>query len=395
MDPQQGRLFYLITYPRVASNLLVKILSVHDQPDVITNDVGGGYFFLPAFLLGQKHKLRDKQIDEWSAEEKDQMKSAYQEAVDKLESFVQRAKTENKVLFVKEHAEFMADPTKLSGFAWENHPNEPAWRLQLPQAYGSPPSHSSLNDTLLPDDFLRQWRPVFLIRHPALVFPSLYRAMTDSEGFGAAEEKREPFNMGMTLRWSRRLYDLYTTLLPSSSPWPTVIDADDVINEPQVLIRLCRLMGLDETKMQFSWEQVPESQREHLAKTVSPMVRRMMSTLWASEGIMKDKTPKAEAIDVEVEAAKWRKEFGESEGRQLEEWVRKALPDYEFLRGKRLMPETDTIQDEIQRGASEESKKASEDEAKKLGANAPSKASKSQPLSGLYKVLQSLGCMKK
>jgi len=45
------------------------------------------------------------------------------------------------------------------------------------------------NETVLPDEVQRQWNPTFLVRHPALASPSLYRTTVDLQGAEAA--KRE------------------------------------------------------------------------------------------------------------------------------------------------------------------------------------------------------------
>ena len=390
MDSEKSRLFYLITYPRVASNLLVKILSIQNQPNVISNNLSG-YFFLPAFLYAQQNKLRLKHVDQWSLEEKLQMRLIYQDGFDKLQAFVDRAEHENKILFVKEHADFMADPAKLSQFAWSHHAvNESAWSIQVPSSYGWQPAYSPLNDTILPDSFLRKWHPIFLIRHPALVFPSYYRAIIDNEGRDVAAARKEPLNMVMTMRWSRRLYELYTTLHPTDNPWPIIIDAEDIINSPQVIYQLCTLMGLDTTKLQFNWERMPEEERERMAKVATPVVARFMSTIWASEGIDKSKTPRSEYVNVDAEAVKWREEFGEADGCRLEKWVRSALPDYEFMRQKKLRTETGEKETEDKQAKEKESEEEQVEEKGEREILAPKRISRSKQF---YLLLRSLLCV--
>lgn len=60
----------------------------------------------------------------------------------------------------------------------------------------------------------------------------------------------------------------------------------------------------------------------------------MKDTLFASTGILKEKT--SQNLTLEEEVSKWKVEFGESEGSQLEGWVKDAMPDYEYLWRNRL-----------------------------------------------------------
>jgi hypothetical protein len=74
---------------------------------------------------------------------------------------------------------------------------------------------SPLNQTVLPDDFLLCFKPTFLIRHPALVFPSYYRAHVNTFGKPQTEEDQrelestlEPFTTFSHL-W--KLFEFYAT----------------------------------------------------------------------------------------------------------------------------------------------------------------------------------------
>ncbi|KAL9093256.1 MAG: hypothetical protein Q9165_003997 [Trypethelium subeluteriae] len=352
-DPRKGRLLFLITCPRVASNLLVKILSLQDQPDVLTNDMGG-YFFLPAFMMINEAKLHNRHLDDWTEEEREQVKSIYQAGFDRLQAYINQARAEDKILFVKEHANFMATPLKQSQYAWSrNSFHDADWRLEYPQHRSSKVHYSTLNDSVLPDSLLHQIQPTFLIRHPALVFPSNLRVTMDKDSETSTEAiKRVALDIAMTMRWSRRLYDFYATdqslSSRSSRTQPVIIDAYDVTNAPhQLLPRFCALTGLDASKLTFTWKRTSDEIRARLTEATGPAIASYLSTIWASEGIMKEKAMESpEAIDIDVEARKWREEFGEDEARRLEEWVRQAMPDYIYLWERRLKPELKVEEDE-------------------------------------------------
>lgn len=295
---------------------------------------------MPTYRMSHDLKTRAKHMGKWSQDEKDQIKQSYQECFDELERHVEMAKAEDKILFVKEHCYFLTEPVSESKLLFgEDSVNEPQWTAQVPSTYGAAePTHSSANETILPDEFLHCWHPTFLIRHPALVFPSLYRALSDNEEI--EQKGKEELAMKTTFHWTRSLYDWYHQHLSKSKSeldgevtWPIVLDADDVMLEPAVIVHFCEIVGLDPSKLRFEWS--PAS-KEDLEGLQSDVVRRMLSTLSASEGVMKGKA--STNIDIDSEARQWREEFGEVEGEKVESWVRDAMPDYDFLKSKRLRP---------------------------------------------------------
>ena len=331
-DPQ---CFYLITYPRTASNLLVRILALDEQPAVVHGKQG--YFFLPPASLAGKLKLRKKVVADWTRDEKNQMMQSYQDSFDELEKQIRTAKAEQKIVFVKEHVTFMIEPTARAKFALsQSSVKEPPWTVQTHDIPRSEATRSSLNETILPDEFLRIWKPTFLIRHPALAFPSLHRCNRDLQEETTDRQQKSM----MTLHWVRTLYDWYvqhfnetTSESDGDATWPLVLEADDILTEPEVIVRFCEILGLDSTKLQFNWAPADE---EKLAELGDDIVRRMLSTLSASAGIMGGKT--SAGLDIDAEAKKWREEFGEDMGIKMEGWVRAAMPDYEFLWARRLRP---------------------------------------------------------
>jgi len=56
------------------------------------------------------------------------------------------------------------------------------------------------HETVLPDEVLRQWNPAFLVRHPALPSPSLYRTTMDLQGAEAAKREGAYQRLKMTMR---------------------------------------------------------------------------------------------------------------------------------------------------------------------------------------------------
>ncbi|KAF7162396.1 hypothetical protein CNMCM6106_009370 [Aspergillus hiratsukae] len=338
-SPSPSRLL-LISVPRTASNLMLKILNIPRQK-VLTSEKGG-YFFFNAFTTVAHDGRLSKPIDEWSEDEKQEIRDAFQKAVDALEECSQRAEQEGKIAFTKEHAFWFTNPAAFEG----QTEHAASFRPHIPEKYGTSHTFSPLNQTVLPDEYLRTWRLTFIIRHPALAFPSLYRAMEKflETGIIKTEETTGTLATNMSLKWTRMLYD-WCLEQPGLTGKPLVVDAQDVIHNPQVVVRYCEETGLDRDLVQFEWERKQEAPG---SKTLSHESQKnepdggfdkageriMLSTLINSTGIIKDKTPTA--VDITAEASQWKEEFGDEVATMLEKMVRDAMPDYEYLRSRRI-----------------------------------------------------------
>jgi hypothetical protein len=344
-------LFYIITYPRTCSNLLVRMLALDEQPSVFPAPDNGGYFFMPSFRMSMFEGLATKHVDQLSDEEASKMKQASQSCADTLGHHIAQAKSQHKRVVVKEHATLMNNPVQVTKFLhgpesttqqlWTVDPGPAAFGEKLVDDQTSP--HSPGNHTILPDLFLKAWKPTFLIRHPVATFPSFYRAMKDlMGGHGPGEEVQKT---SLTFHWNRSLYDWYARQFANAAgaqngdvqrdedaAWPIILDADDIMTEPGMLVRYSEILGLDSTMLRFSWDKPTKEQLE----SRSPEEQRMLSTLLASSGI--DKSKLSKELSIEAEAAKWREEFGEEQGAMVEQLVRDAMPDYEYMKSKRLRP---------------------------------------------------------
>ncbi|KAF4153381.1 hypothetical protein CNMCM6069_000947 [Aspergillus lentulus] len=340
-SPAQSRLL-LISVPRTASNLMLKLLNIPCQK-LVTSEKGG-YFFFNAFLKLAWNGRLSIPIEERNEAEKQEIRDAFQEAVDGLEDCSQRAEQEGKIAFAKEHAFWLTNPAALGN----RTEDAAAFRPRIPDKYGPSYTFSPLNHTVLPDEYLRTWRLTFIIRHPALAFPSLCRAMEKfrQNGLLQSEDTIGSQETNLTLKWTRMLYD-WCLEHPDLPGKPLVVDAQDIIHNPQVMVRYCEETGLNPNALQFEWETKPptvasETETVSVNSPIQKMTNSdfdkaeaiMLSTLSASTGIIKDKTPTA--VDVEAEAKQWKEEFGEQVAAKLETLVRDAMPDYEYLRSQRI-----------------------------------------------------------
>ncbi|KAK5624831.1 hypothetical protein RRF57_000547 [Xylaria bambusicola] len=321
--PSPKRRYWLLTMPRTASNMLVRILNL-DEQGVRPAPFNGGYFFFPSMV--SRLKLYSKG-SEWDLED---IEATIKRSFDTLQDYLEAAEKNGQKVFVKEHIAFLNDLSLEYEHMYGTLPGDSLPR-PLP-ARGFPEStRSRLNQTTLPDEFLKTWYPTFLIRHPAMMLSSLYRtAQKDFEIYGNKRANKEPFEFETTMKFVRSLFDFYCNYFGKDSKWPIVLDADDVIMYPELVMKYASLVGLDPEKLIFSWEKASQEDEEKLHGAA----KIMLSTINSSTGVDKGKV--AGNIDIDREAGKWRTEFGEEGGNKLEKWVRGAMPDYEYLRSRRL-----------------------------------------------------------
>ncbi|KAJ5170763.1 uncharacterized protein N7500_003546 [Penicillium coprophilum] len=346
-EKDQPHRVLLVSVPRTASNLLVKILNIHNQPNVLTSP-NAGYFFYDAFMIAGRDGRLDRPLEEWTTEAKDETKAAIQQGFDELEAYSTRARTENKIMFAKEHAFWFLNPgfftSTINGAESSEYMKE--FNVSMPERYGPSQTFSANNKTVMPDEYLRTWQIVFIIRHPALAWASMYRAMIklSKAGFIDDDGMRGATITNMTMKWTRKLFD-WCLEQPDEPIAPLVIDANDVIHNQGAVVRFCEKAGLDTASLQFEWNgdtkksenwvsengRTGNSEEVQMHKVAASI---MLSTLEQSTGVVKDKAPVS--VDIDVEVAKWRVEFGNEVAEMLEKATRDSMPDYEYLKANRV-----------------------------------------------------------
>ncbi|KAB5513510.1 hypothetical protein GE09DRAFT_629929 [Coniochaeta sp. 2T2.1] len=309
----------LVSYPRSASNLLVQMLNLDEQPAVV-KDTKRGYHFMPLAMLAMEQGFWEKPLSQWSADKKERLRQAQLEGFEALEKTRAAADGTGTMAFAKEHSVLLLDPGVMNEYTFGEKAER--WQVDDGEKQGED------NVTMLSDAYLSQWRLVFLIRHPAMSAASLYRVTADAVWQNNVDKasKLNYMRNSNRLAWTRKLYDLAKELNQD----PLVIDADDVISEPDVVKKFAEKLGMDPTLVKTEWE--PTSEEELQKKT--PRAQRMLSTLLASSGLRRDKL--AGDVDIAAEAAKWRDEFGEG-AKDIEAYVRESMPDYEYMRERRLL----------------------------------------------------------
>jgi hypothetical protein len=184
-------------------------------------------------------------------------------------------------------------------------------------------SEPHTNPSSLPDRLLLSLQPIFQIRHPILMFPSMIRAQRDSF-LPNARPRDVMCKVILTLRYSRALYDWYLENAASDRK-PYVIDADDIMNDKEAVRQLCIATGLDPDAVQYEWEE----------KTIDdPHKKRFLSTISQSKGIIPGLA--ARGLDFDTEKEKWRKEWSDEDAEGMAKFVADAMPDYKYMLSQRM-----------------------------------------------------------
>ncbi|KAF2441297.1 hypothetical protein P171DRAFT_434964 [Karstenula rhodostoma CBS 690.94] len=332
----------VFTIPRTASHLLLKLLNLPEQSSLYRHSNNlDGYIFLPAAAPRFRQSLPGKPIQDWTDGEKAALKDAMQSSFDDWLSLIEQGEKRGKSTFIKEHMNWMASPVAEARLYGHDESDSSTatqfrvhWKCQETNDEGDED-----NITCLPDAFLLKLiKPTFLVRHPALTFPSCLRTAIDNQGASAVLDEEKIQQWECTYLWSLSLYTFYTKSAAKFDrqsfvdgvEYPIVLDAQDLGDEALVK-KYAKAVGLDEDKVRFTWKPAEEKELGRLGK----MDKRMRSTILASTGIEKGKLQAGE-LDTETLEEEWRSEFGEVLSERLARLVNSNIEAYEALKSARL-----------------------------------------------------------
>jgi hypothetical protein len=210
--------------------------------------------------------------------------ATYQNSFNRLQKFIADAEAAGKIPFIKEHMHYVTDPQIVAANIIclpKGTPRILSEKPVIEDSTSAPSKSHSLpeNPTLLSSSFLATLSPVILIRHPAKIIPSFYRASRDTLGSTVIDED---FPVNASLRWLRLIFDWYEEYycISKIEQRPIVIDAEDMINDSRnVAGKLCAMTGLDPIHVQYSWAQTTDE--------CDPNRERFLSTLRNSTGIIR------------------------------------------------------------------------------------------------------------
>ncbi len=266
----------------------------------------------------------------------DDFKITYQEAFDKMTASIATTEKDGKTPFIKEHLYYFVDPRVTAANMPLSKNRSDGKPIYLPTIVDKDGSTvlSRTNPTLLPDQLLHSFSPIFLFRHPACFIRSYYRACAAIYvDHDTRDLHRDEFIITASLRWLRLLYDWYANEYKENSsnlPWPIVIESDDFLHEPQIVQKLCATAGLDPKYLRYKWDVTPVAERMR-----SRVGQHFHRALDESSGIKVPETRDCE-IDLEEERRKFVEEFGENVGGTLAGYMDSAMGDYWYLRRFRL-----------------------------------------------------------
>ncbi|CAG5186754.1 uncharacterized protein ALTATR162_LOCUS11694 [Alternaria atra] len=312
-DAPSRRGIYFLTHPRSASNLFQTMMS--KQPGY--QNSGYKLFDAGFATLAQ---LEQGKVSEMLEEEREKLYEMFRTAFGKLEDELDDCAKNGKQAFIKEHTLFLSAPDKISSSAYpgDNPPLLTVYRRNEPHDANT----IYTNPTSVPDSFLLSLQPIFIIRHPILMFPSMLRTQ---KGWRPDPHPSSPYcRIFLNLRHSRALYDWYLEHGASADIMPRVIDADDIMLNPAAERQLCEQTGLHADNVQYEWDE---------RKIETPRQARFLGTISASRGIKPGLEAKGKSLEEERE--KWVQEFGEEDAEDLARFVNDAMEDYKYLHSKR------------------------------------------------------------
>ena len=221
------------------------------------------------------------------------------------------------------------------------------------------------NPTCIPDEVLKTFTPIILIKHPALVIPSWLRGV-NSEGCCHAVED-EDVTVFTSARWSRILFDYFrgsrsryqqrgpqkpclkrhnshaggvpSVGVPSVvATQPLVIDAADVVHNTHATVStLCRVLGVDLGDVhQTPTKDFQRSNSNAEAGAPKNNILKAFSGRLSSSEDVDQRRSRGYNINLDAETAKWRVEFGDDVAQSLRQKVEEEMPHYEYLRKFKL-----------------------------------------------------------
>ncbi|KAG4433960.1 hypothetical protein IFR05_010573 [Cadophora sp. M221] len=314
--PEQIRDIFFFPHVRTASHVFCRLLS--NQPGWAPQS---DYHFKRAFDFARE-SFNWGPLTNVSGHIRKEFEGLLQEGFDEILRDRRAAKNEGKNLLLKEHTLYTWEPSKLSQSMWGG-PMSPSFTAI---DEGSPSDNSEkTNPTIFPDSFLKSWKPVFLIRHPAPTFESWYRAEGGARHIDLSDKSWSFFT---SFQYSRELYDWFLSNSTEESLLPIVIDADDMLDKSSTMKRLCRKLGMDPQHMPDKWDTIPAPEN------VGCRESKFMGDYWNSTSI--DSSKSSRGLDMDAKYMTWKAEFGLDAARELLAIVEKAMPDYNYLKSKKL-----------------------------------------------------------
>ncbi|KAF4550672.1 Hypothetical protein D9617_16g014600 [Elsinoe fawcettii] len=343
---------FVATHPRACSTAFERVFMTSRDRLVNVHEPFGDAFYFGPERLGSRYEN-----DEKARTESGFADSTYKSVFDEI---LAQGKEQGKRVFIKDIAHYLSPPhgkpasiapslqqvkRGVGTSASYEHTNGKAVNgdsAKLP--YPTEPEPG--NPTVVPSDVLRQFHFAFLIRHPKHSIPSYWRCtiepldkitgfynfMPEEAGY---DELRRIFDymkdsgiVGPEV--TGRPTDGNGTNGHSASSVPiTLVDADDLLNAPDAIMRqFCAAVGIEYTPKMLEWD-TPED--HEFAKDKFEKWKGFHEDAINSTGLHAREHGKPETTP-EQDFEEWTKKYGEEAAKVIRDTVERCLPDYEYLK---------------------------------------------------------------
>ncbi|KAK0622875.1 P-loop containing nucleoside triphosphate hydrolase protein [Immersiella caudata] len=327
---------FVATHPRACSTAFERVFMTREDLNCIHEPFGDAFYFGPERL---SERYAD---DETARKESGFAETCFADVVNQLRAEIAKGKR----VFIKDIIHYLFPPNKAPAqiapsLLSEDHPkaNGTANGTANGATNGT---HSLPNPTALPLPILREFHFTFLIRHPRRAIPSYYRCtippLSSKTGFhhflpseAGYDELRRTFDY---LRSAGVIGPRLSSSSPSDLPNPseiriTVIDADDLLDHPEDVIRAyCKEVGLEFSPGMLKWED--EESKARAKEQFEKWNGFHEDAIGSTE--LKPREHRAKTPSREEEDETWREKYGEEAARMIRETVDANVEDYEYLK---------------------------------------------------------------
>jgi hypothetical protein len=315
-----SRMFIITIHPN-GTNSLSSILDLPNQPSTMAIDNLLSGAFETCFESSRPLTNRRRLIS-------NTQKAIHRNLVDADYAWA-HAFRQGKVLCANICAPWLINPTVLNIYPAPSHvmAQGEMSKARVPAPYASSAldglfNYTNMNLSMLPDEYLRTWGMTFVIVHPVVLFPLIYRALR----YSPLPDIQHSCALHMTYHWTVTLYKWAQA--DSTAPEPIIIDADALIEIPGHLASMfCQQTGLH---LDLGLVRFEDAKAHREARLWNDKDYRDRFIRLTAEG--------RSTLDAVIELAKpgWVADFGTVAAGVIEDAVRAAQDDYMYLYDRRL-----------------------------------------------------------
>lgn len=295
------RPIFAATHPRACSTAFERVfMARRDILECGHEPFGDAFYFGPEFL---SDRFRD---DAAYRQNTEYCNTTFKDVLESLED----AEKEGKRLFIKDMAYYLMPP--------DERPSQIAPSLGGGKEPGNP--------TVLPVNILKRFHFTFLIRHPKRSIPSYYRCtippLSEITGF----DYFMPNEAGYVELV--RLLDFLLERGIVDRDHITAIDADDLLDKPEPVIReYCARIGIDFKPQMLEWTEEDRQYAQEMFAKWNGFHDDALKTSCFQARSHAQKTS-----TVESENKEWAEKYGPEAQKVIRQTVDENIPHYEYLK---------------------------------------------------------------